>query len=157
TSCDRSDPPSLRAVAASCRAITTSVPTTKRRRRSSSYGAGTKPLSLREQASCMTRIGFDCRIGRGELVCVGELQPLEITSRYRVEIRIRAGDRPRTRVLHPKLERRVPDQPVPHTYGPDQPCFYYPIAREWMPNMAMSTSVVPWLGLWLIHYEGWRA
>lgn len=23
--------------------------------------------------------------------------------------------------------------------------------------MAMSTSIVPWLGLWIIHYEGWRA
>lgn len=32
-----------------------------------------------------------------------------------------------------------------------------PFARDWMPSMAMSTSVVPWLGLWLIHYEGWRA
>ena len=21
----------------------------------------------------------------------------------------------------------------------------------------MSNSIVPWLGLWLIHYEGWRA
>jgi hypothetical protein len=23
--------------------------------------------------------------------------------------------------------------------------------------MAMSKSIVPWLGLWLIHYEGWLA
>lgn len=105
----------------------------------------------------MERLGFECRVGRGELVCLGDLQPMEITARYRVEIRLRAGSRPRAWVRSPRLQRRSSGEPVPHTWGPDEPCFYYPIAREWMPNMAMSTSVVPWLGLWLIHYEGWRA
>lgn len=105
----------------------------------------------------MQRLDFECRVRRGELVCLGDLQPMEITKRYRVKIWLRAGARPRARVLKPKLQRRVPDEPVPHTWGPDDPCFYYPIALEWMPNMAMSASVVPWLDLWLIHYEGWRA
>jgi hypothetical protein len=82
---------------------------------------------------------------------------MEITACYRVEIRLRAGGHPSAQILTPQLRRRVPDEPVPHTWGPDEPCFYYPIAREWMPNMAIATSVVPWLGLWLIHYEGWRA
>ena len=105
----------------------------------------------------MKTLGFDCQIGRGEVICVGEVQPMPVSVCYAVEIRLRAGDRPRVRVLNPKLERRVADEPIPHTWGPDAPCFYYPIARDWMPSMAMSTSVVPWLGLGLLHYEGWRA
>lgn len=105
----------------------------------------------------MKPLGFECRLARGELICTGEIQPIPVLARYRVEIRLRAGDRPRVRVLSPKLERRASGEPIPHTWAPDAPCFYYPVARDWMPSMAMSTSVVPWLGLWLIHYEGWRA
>lgn len=60
-------------------------------------------------------------------------------------------------MLSPPLEQRVASEPVPHTWSADEPCFYYPAAREWMRNMPIATSVVPWLGLWLIHYDGWRA
>ena len=90
-------------------------------------------------------------------MCTGELQPTPISARYRVEIRLPSNERPRARILSPPLERRTSPEPIPHTWGPDEPCFYYPVAREWMRSMPLSTSVVPWLGLWLIHYEGWRA
>ena len=105
----------------------------------------------------MKSLGFACKHGRGELVCTGSLQPTELSRTYAVEIRLRAGDRPRARVIEPELRRREPDQTIPHTWGPDAPCFYYPVAREWTASMAMSKSIVPWLGLWLIHYEGWLA
>lgn len=105
----------------------------------------------------MKPLGFECSIGRGELICTGEVQPLPVCRRYRVEIRLRAGDRPRARVISPALERRSPAEAIPHMWGPDEPCFYYPVAREWMPSMAIADSIVPWLGLWFIHYEGWRA
>lgn len=105
----------------------------------------------------MNSLQFECRMGKGEIVCTGEIQPISVSARYRVEIRLRAGDRPRARVLSPQLLRRASGEPIPHTWGPDAPCFYYPVGRDWLPSMTMSTSVVPWLGLWLVHYEGWRA
>lgn len=105
----------------------------------------------------MKALGFECGFGRGELTCTGDLQPIPVCRRYRVEIRLCAGDRPRARVISPTLERRSAGEPIPHMWGPDEPCFYYPVARDWMPSMAIADSIVPWLGLWLIHYEGWRA
>lgn len=104
----------------------------------------------------MRKLGFDCTIRRGRLECVGDLQPMPVVSRYRVEVSLRAGDRPQARILSPELVPRGDQARIPHTWASGSPCFYYPVAQEWVSSMAMSTSVVPWLGLWLVHYEGWR-
>lgn len=136
--------------------------TTKRgvRRKSPHLGdRGGKPLSLREQANWLEPIGFRCVVRKGCLTCTGIVQPTEISRRYAVEIQLRAGDRPRIRIQSPALDTRSDGKSIPHTYGPDSPCVYYPKtqARDWTPSMAIAKSVVPWLGLWLIHYEGWLA
>ena len=58
------------------------------------------------------------------------------------------------------------DQPVaaartwrqdPHTYGPDQPCLFYPNSASWRSDMRLADKIVPWLSLWLAFYEMWRA
>lgn len=116
-----------------------------------------KPLSLREQATALTSFGFQCVISKGALTCTGALRPSEVSNRYDFEIRLRSGDRPRIKITDPPLEPRVPGEAIPHTYGPNDPCIYYPKGpgRDWTPSMAIASSIVPWLGLWLMHYEGW--
>lgn len=104
----------------------------------------------------MEAIGFACRVKHGEVRCVGLLQPTAYSQCYQVEIILRAGSRPSAQVISPKLEPRGPDEPIPHTWAPNEPCFYFPAGRDWTPSMALAYSVVPWLGLWLVHYEGWR-
>lgn len=118
-----------------------------------------KPLSLRQQVKGMEAIGFSCRVRGGRLVCRGPVRPTELSSCYDVEIRLQSNDRPRIKIVSPQLHTRDGEDPIPHTYGPDAPCVYYPKGqyRDWTPSMPISSSVVPWLGLWLVHYEGWLA
>ena len=46
---------------------------------------------------------------------------------------------------------------IPHTYGPAEPCLFYPSRASWRSDMKLSQTIIPWLSLWLTFYEMWRA
>lgn len=107
---------------------------------------------------------LDSRLDRGTLVVTGIVTPSPITRAYRVRVTYKDYGVPKVYVVSPKLERRGQEQetPIPHTYeqatpGQERPCLYFPEAREWTPDMALATSVMPWLLSWLVDYELWYA
>jgi hypothetical protein len=91
-----------------------------------------------------------------EIIAEGVMQPLEGMRAYRVRITYREGRFPRAEVLDPQPQRRIPERPVAHTNGADHvPCLFTPTNGDWRPSMWLSNTVVPWLGEWLVFYEGW--
>lgn len=122
------------------------------------YPSGPQPLSLGQQAGSIlaTCPDFQCGFYRHVLVAHGPLQPLPLCEVYLVRLIYAFGSRPRPIVLSPRLRRRG-DEKIPHTYGPDEPCVYDPNEHQWHPGLPLATTIIPWLSLWLFHYENWRA
>jgi hypothetical protein len=116
--------------------------------------AGT--LSLREQRAWLARVhrAFVCRVST-ILVCRGAIRPWELACEYRFRIEYRLGHLPRTFIEEPKLERRRPDERIPHTYSDEEVCLFLPFTHEWHPSKPLALTIVPWLMQWLAFYEVW--
>jgi hypothetical protein len=89
----------------------------------------------------------------GRLTCRGDLQPTSLARSYRVRLEYRVGLKPRVFVEEPRLQRRLSEESIPHTYSENEPCLF---KDDWTADLALATSVVPWLMLWLQFYESWR-
>jgi hypothetical protein len=118
-----------------------------------------RALGVHEQAAFIRQRWpmFICRVRSGFLVCHGVLQPDPLCSEYRVRIEYRVGSRPRVFVEAPELADRSSSEPVPHAYGPGEPCLFVPGSSEWRPDKILAFTVVGWLSAWLLFYEVWRA
>jgi hypothetical protein len=118
-----------------------------------------RTLGIRDQAAWMRSRypAFRCDINGGLLVCSGPLQPGPMNRNYDVEIRYRVGTWPKAYVPGDQLQPIEPDGKIPHTYGPTEPCLFYPSRESWRSDMKLSHTVIPWLSLWLMFYETWRA
>lgn len=100
---------------------------------------------------------FECAIvsrsGGKVLVCRGLLRPTLISDEYRARIEYVTRLKPKIWIESPALERRRPDERIPHTYADDRPCLF---KEDFRSDMAIAQTIVPWLSLWLVFYESWR-
>jgi hypothetical protein len=116
-------------------------------------------LGLHEQKAHMKRCHphFDCAIvsrdGGKLLVCQGALQPTPISGKYRTRIEYVTRLKPKVWIESPTLERRNPDERIPHTFADDRPCLF---KEDFRSDMQIAQTIVPWLSLWLVFYESWR-
>ncbi len=116
-------------------------------------------LGVREQAGRL-RLGFpgfDTRVSRAWLISVGEIRPTPLSASYRVEIRYKVGKAPEVRVVSPKLSCREGETRIPHMYGQEKLCLYFPPSNEWSSEMSLGHALIPWISLWLYYYELWHA
>jgi hypothetical protein len=90
-------------------------------------------------------------LGPGRLTWVGRLTPSPLSQTYTVRIRHNGG-LPSIRVLSPVL-RRPEGKSLPHVYGSEDLCLYYP--GQWDPSMSIAATLVPWAAEWLLQYELW--
>lgn len=119
----------------------------------------TRTVGIRDQTAWMRSRypAFHCKVESGLLVCQGQLQPGPVNAVYEVRIEYRVGRWPKAFVPGNQLQPREPGGKIPHTYGPDQPCLFYPSGASWRSDMKIADKIVPWLSLWLAFYEMWRA
>jgi hypothetical protein len=101
--------------------------------------------------------GFRVAWNRGVAAWTGTIRPTPISQVYRVRIVYKLGDAPNVRVLSPKLGHRPDGSRAPHLYADDEPCLYLPGSGEWDSTQPIAATIVPWLSLWLFHYEVWLA
>ena len=92
-------------------------------------------------------------IRRGELTCWLQLQPTPASVTYTVRLAYRPGHAPSATVVQPALELHPEADSLPHVYGGDRLCLYYP--GEWKHHMLLANTVIPWISEWLAHYELW--
>ena len=118
-----------------------------------------RAFSPHEQLAWMLQHGngFKCLVKGGCLQCRGSVRPTPLSDTYSVSIQYRMGDRPKVLLPGGQLKRRIAEETIPHTYADDEPCLYYPGAREWRPDMKIAESVIGWLAHWLHYYEIWLA
>jgi hypothetical protein len=116
-------------------------------------------LSVREQAARLRSAfpRFATRVSGAWLTSVGEIRPTALSASYRVEIRYRVGKPPDVRVLSPALACRQGEEKIPHMYGQERLCLYFPPADEWSGEMSLGDAFIPWISLWLFYYEMWHA
>ena len=67
------------------------------------------------------------------------------------------GGQPQIKVEQPNLTLFEGQDEIPHMYGQEHLCLFYPKNREWTPHKLLSRTVVPWISDWLGHYEYWLA
>jgi hypothetical protein len=120
---------------------------------------GVRTVGIREQGAWVRSRypNFTYRVSGGLLVCSGKVCPTPISQDYQVEIHYRVGKRPRAFVLCGQLQPLQPGGKIPHTYGPAEPCLFYPSRQSWRSDMKLASTVIPWLCVWLAFYEMWRA
>ena len=90
---------------------------------------------------------------RGAIRWIGPLLPSALSETYTVQIDYRPPARPKILVIDPKLESRKPDEKIPHTFRDGSVCLHLP--EEWTSAMSIADTIVPWMSLWLLHYEIW--
>lgn len=117
-----------------------------------------KKLSPVQQYLSLKRIYPTANISlrRDVLRWRGQLQPLETSLQYLVEMSYRPTGVPRVRVVEPALVPREEGVDIPHLYSDFSLCLYYPKSQEWTPDMFIAETVIPWASEWLAHYEIWR-
>ena len=98
---------------------------------------------------------FTCNKSNGRLVCTGDVRPTPLSRTYAVRIECTTEAPPLVYVEKPELISRSDEEEIPHTYGKNRPCLYYPPRRDWTPEKPISKTIVPWLSLWLFYYEIW--
>lgn len=116
-----------------------------------------QPISLAEQVIMMKRYfpDFDTRWHKNIVRWVGEIQPRELSQRYRIKIIHQLHKMPEVFVLRPQLVADV-GSTIPHTYPGNRLCLYHPKRQEWSQQMHVATTIVPWTSLWLNYYELWQ-
>ena len=114
-------------------------------------------LSFGQQIGRMsgTHPGFHATLTRNVASWTGELQPSAISENYLVRIEYTLRRRPKVWVLRPQLRRRNSRQKIPHTFHDGSVCLH--LHEDWTPAMLIADTIVPWLALWLYHYEVWHA
>lgn len=118
-----------------------------------------RTIGIREQGAWVRSRypGFRYEVIDGLLICRGELQPNPVNKIYTVEIHYRTGKWPKTFVPGRQLQALEPEGRIPHSYGPTEPCLFYPNRHSWRSDMKLGDTVIPWLCVWLAFYEMWRA
>lgn len=118
-----------------------------------------RTLGLHEQAAWVRSLypEIQCSVRGGLLVCVGPVQPLELSRTYRARIEYRIKKSPSVSIEDPPLTHRPGEERIPHTYAEDRPCLFLPRAGEWRSDRKLALTIIPWLSLWLFYYEIWLA
>jgi hypothetical protein len=118
---------------------------------------GTCCLTLPQQIGRMssTYPGFRATFHRGDVSWTGNLQPSAISQTFKVKIDYSLRRRPKVWVLDPKPQSPDRHKRVRHTFSDGSICLH--LHDEWTPQMYIAETIVPWLGLWLLHYEAWHA
>jgi hypothetical protein len=98
---------------------------------------------------------FSTHLAGNLLVCRGRIQPTPLNNEYVIKITYEFRRTPSVDVEEPKLQRRKPNEPIPHTYAGDRPCTFRPEV-DWKSDRSLAL-VVPWVSLWLFSYEVWLA
>ena len=86
----------------------------------------------------------------------GKIQPTPLSAAYSVKIYYRLDERPEVTIVDPVLISRNGSR-LPHVFNGNHPCLFRFKYREWNGRMSIADTIVPWVSMWLMHYEIWLA
>jgi hypothetical protein len=119
---------------------------------------GPKSLTLAQQIYWMKAYypHFRLATGHGVATWIGSITPSALSETYQVKIVYKLNKTPEVTVLSPQLRNHTNGKPIPHVYPGNHPCVYLPESGEWHPGKFIAETIVPWISLWLYHYEIWH-
>lgn len=90
-----------------------------------------------------------------------ELSPGDFGRVYRCLFILKPGSAPDVHVLTPNLDVLARGSKIPHTYASKAAgthlCLWWPKAREWVPQLKLGDTYIPWTAEWLYYFELWLA
>jgi len=99
---------------------------------------------------------FICKLYKDHLTIIGKLKPTSRSIPYTFKLKYKFGSAPDVSIINPILKNNLKDDDIPHTYPRNKLCLYYPFYKEFTSSMLISDTVIPWISLWLYHYENWH-
>lgn len=99
---------------------------------------------------------FVSTLSKGCLTIKGQIRPTARSEAYTFKLTYKTGSAPDVSVTNPTLKKNFKDEDIPHTYPNEKLCLYYPGYKEFTSSMLISDTVIPWISLWLYHYENWH-
>jgi hypothetical protein len=90
------------------------------------------------------------------LKITANIRPTSRSVEYKVEIRYKLKQYPKIWVLNPVLKKNASDEDIPHMYEQERLCLFQPKYGEFRFGDYISDTIVPWVSLWLFHYENWH-
>jgi hypothetical protein len=100
---------------------------------------------------------FQTQRGSGVVTWLGDLQPTPVSKTYTIKLTYGLNYFPKVWVISPDLIKRSDSDKIPHTYSANRLCLFYPKHQEWLKDMHISKTILPWTSLWLYYYEIWLA
>lgn len=99
-------------------------------------------------------------VGGRELHYRFAIAPSAFGRNYDCLLRMRPDSQaPEVLVLHPNLVALAGEQMIPHIYAHAGPgtklCLWWPKQREWVPQMKLVETCIPWTAEWLWYFEDW--
>lgn len=99
-------------------------------------------------------------VGGRELQFRFSMTPGRFGRDYGCLLRMRPDSRaPDMLVMRPDLHSLAGSDPIPHIYRHDRPgvllCLWWPKQREWVPQMKLIETFIPWTEEWLWYFEDW--
>jgi hypothetical protein len=114
-------------------------------------------ITLAQQQDRMTSRCPNFRVSstRMSVSFTGSIQPSAMSATYQAKIEYTLGKRPKVWVLNPAPRKRLGSKKVPHTFRDGSVCLH--LHGQWLPSQFICDTIIPWLALWLYHYESWQA
>lgn len=88
---------------------------------------------------------------------VFKIQPTPSSKEYTLLVVYKERGIPYIYILNPNLQEESNRLEIPHLYDQKRLrlCLYYPNYNEFESNDYIAEQIVPWIKLWLFHYEVW--
>ncbi len=99
---------------------------------------------------------FTCFISKNKLIIKGFIRPTSRSEIYTFKLWYITGEQPIVKIINPILKKNLNGENIPHTYPQKKLCLFYPNYQEFTSSMFISDTVIPWISLWLYHYENWH-
>lgn len=116
-----------------------------------------RALELRRMALPGATVRF---VGGRELQFRFSVTPGRFGRDYGCLLRMRPDSRaPEMFVMSPDLQALAGSGPIPHVYRHNGAgvllCLWWPKRREWVPQLKLTETFIPWTEEWLWYFEDW--
>lgn len=95
-------------------------------------------------------------VSHSGLKVTGALQPTSRSAAYTFVLKYNLTESPKIKIVSPELKKNEKGEDAEHLYPNGYLCLYQPKYREFTRTDLLTDTIIPWVSLWLYHYEVWH-
>jgi hypothetical protein len=117
-----------------------------------------KKFTLSQQYAALKKSypDFIIKLSKSCITVNGLIKPTSRSIDYLFKLKYTLGKGPEVNIIDPILKRNFKNEKIPHLYPGNELCLYYPKFQEFNSTKLISDFIIPWISLWLYHYENWH-